>query len=265
MGLATVERFLEEGASVVVGDVQGEPGAALERRHGERLRFLLTDVSREADLEALVACAMDTYGRLDCMFSNAGYGGIGGEVTDIELGDAYRRAVDVLFTGVLAGTKHAARVMKPQGGGSIINTASVAGLRAGYGPHVYSAMKSAVLSLTRSTAVELGAHHIRVNAICPGFIATAIFAGQRNWSFETRMRFVAELERTPTVNTAIRRAGVGRDIANAALYLASDESTFVTGQQFVIDGGLTAGNVPDPNRRSNVQSLADRIEAEGGQ
>jgi NAD(P)-dependent dehydrogenase (short-subunit alcohol dehydrogenase family) len=261
MGLATVKRFVDEGACVVVGDVQREPGARLARELGDRARFRSTDVARESDVEALVAFALDEFGRLDCMFNNAGFGGVAGELVDLDLGDAYRNTIDVLFTGVLAGVKHAARVMKRRGAGSIINTASVAGLRGGYGPHVYSAMKSAVVSLSRTAALELGANGIRVNAICPGFIATAIFAGQRNWSYETRQRFVGELENFPTT-TPIRRAGLGPDIAAMALYLASDESAFVTGQQFVVDGGLMAGNPPDPSRRSDIQELADRIESE---
>jgi NAD(P)-dependent dehydrogenase (short-subunit alcohol dehydrogenase family) len=261
MGRATVKRFVEEGARVVIGDVQGEPGAAFARELGDAARFKLTDVAREADVAALVAYAIDQFGQLDCMFNNAGFGGIAGNLIDLELADAYRNTVDVLFTGVIAGTKHAARAMQARGG-SIINTASVAGLRAGYGPHVYSAMKAAVLSLSRSAAVELGAHGIRVNAICPGFIATPIFAGARNWSHETRQRFAAELEKFPATATPIRRAGLGADIAALALYLASDESTFVTGQQFVVDGGLMAGNPPDPTRPSGIQDLADRIEAE---
>ncbi|MFU8814621.1 MAG: SDR family NAD(P)-dependent oxidoreductase [Pseudomonadales bacterium] len=261
MGLATVRRFVAEGARVVIGDMQGEPGERLARELGDAVCFQLTDVSRERDVEALAQRAVNEFGRLDCMFNNAGYGGIGGDITDLDLGDGYRRTVDVLFTGVVSGTKHAARVMKAQGsGGSIINTASVAGLRAGYGGHIYSAMKSAVISVSRSAAVELGEFGVRVNAICPGFIATAIFAGQRNWSYETRMQFAAELEQTETVTTPIRRAGRGNDIAEMALYLASDASTFVTGQQFVVDGGLTAGAVRDPNRRSNIQILAERIE-----
>jgi len=261
MGLATVKRFVDEGARVVIGDLQGEPGTRLARELGADVRFRLTDVSREADVEALVGLAVDEFGRLDCMFNNAGFGGVAGELVDLDLGAAYRNTVDVLFTGVLAGVKHAARAMRRAGGGSIINTASVAGLRGGYGPHVYSAMKAAVVSLSRSAALELGADGIRVNAICPGFIATAIFAGQRNWSYETRQRFIGELERFPAT-TPIRRAGLGPDIAAMALYLASDESTFVTGQQFVVDGGLMAGNPPDPTRRSGIQELADRFEAE---
>ena len=260
MGLATVKKFVAEGARVVIGDVQGE-GAQIARELGDAVRFQLTDVSREADVEALVARAVNEFGRLDCIFNNAGFGGVAGEIVDLDFGDAYRHTIDVLFTGVAAGTKHAARAMKGRGG-SIINTASVAGLRGGYGPHVYSAMKAAVLSLSRTAALELGAHGIRVNAICPGFIATAIFAGARNWSYETRQRFIGELEKFPTTTTPIRRAGLGPDIAAMATYLASDESTFVTGQQFVVDGGLMAGNPPDPTRRSGIQELADRIESE---
>jgi len=259
MGLATVKQFVAEGARVVLGDVQGE-GARIARELGDAARFVLTDVSREADVEALVAYSVQEFGQLDCIFNNAGFGGVAGEMVDLDFGDAYRRTIDVLFTGVAAGTKHAARVMKGRGG-SIINTASVAGLRGGYGPHVYSAMKAAVLSLSRTAALELGTHGIRVNAICPGFIATAIFAGARNWSYETRQRFIGELEKFPATATPIRRAGLGADIAAMATYLASDESTFVTGQQFVVDGGLMAGNPPDPTRPSGIQELADRIES----
>ena len=114
------------------------------------------------------------------MFNNAGFSGITGDLETLDLEDQYRKTIDVLFTGVLSGIKHASRVMKSQeSGGSIINTASVAGLRGGWGPHVYSAMKSAVISLSRSTSLELGPDSIRVNAICPGFIATAIFAGRQ--------------------------------------------------------------------------------------
>lgn len=265
IGLATVKRFLEEGAKVVIGDIQTEPGARLEDELGPNVRFQATNVSNEDEVAALVDRAVDEFGRLDCMFNNAGFGGVGGEITELDLGEAYRVSVDVLFTAVLSGTKHAAHVMKSQGSGSIVNTASIAGLRAGYGGHVYSAMKSAVISVTRSTAVELGPSGVRVNAICPGFIATAIFVGQRNWNYDTRMRFVGELEQNQTANSPIQRAGLGRDIANMALHLASDDAEFVTGQHFVVDGGLTAGGQRDPNRRNRFQEIAERIETESSQ
>lgn len=265
MGLATVRRFLEEGARVVFGDVQAEPGKRCEAELGANARFQFCDVSKEADVAALVQRAVDEFGRLDCMFNNAGYGGVGGEVPDIVIDEAYHKTIDVLFTGVLSGMKHASRVMKAQGSGSIISTASVAGIRGGWGPHVYSAMKSAVINLTKSASLELGPHNIRVNAICPGFIATAIFANNRNMNYDQKMRFMAELEQTQPSNASMNRIGNGRDIADMALFLASDESTFVTGQAIAVDGGLTAGNrrVRDPAVLSPLIALAERIEQEG--
>lgn len=265
MGLATVRRFLEEGARVVIGDVQTEPGNRLSEELGANARFQTCDVAREDEVAALVQRAVDDFGRLDCMFNNAGFGGVGGELPDLELGDFYRKTIDVLFTGVLSGMKHASRVMKAQGSGSIISTASVAGLRGGWGPHVYSAMKSAVINLTRSVSLELGQHNIRVNAICPGFIATAIFVNNRNMNYEQKMRFMQELEQTTPQTGATNRVGKGRDIADMALFLASDDSTFVTGQAFAVDGGLTAGNrrVMQPGAATPMMALADRIEQEG--
>jgi NAD(P)-dependent dehydrogenase (short-subunit alcohol dehydrogenase family) len=264
MGLGTVRLFLEHGAKVVVGDVQDAPGRRLEAEFGDGFRYQHCDVAKEADVAALVQRAVDEFGALDCMFNNAGFGGVAGEIADIEIGDGYRNTVDVLFTGVLSGMKHAARVMKAQRRGSIISTASVAGIRGGWGPHVYSAMKAAVINLTRSAALELGEHDIRVNAICPGFIATPIFAGNRNMSYEQKMRFSAELERSAPGNSPIARAGNGRDIGNMALFLASDDSTFITGQAFPVDGGITAGNRRVAGAVSPIQQLAERIEQEGG-
>jgi len=264
MGMATVRRFVEEGARVIVGDLQDGPGQRLAAELGDAVRFQRCDVARDSDVAALVDGAVTHFGRLDCIFNNAGYGGIAGELTDLDLdGDAYRRTIDVLFTGVLSGIRHAARVMKPRHGGSIISTASVAGLRGGFGPHVYSAMKAAVINLTRSAALELGPHGIRVNAICPGFIATAIFVNHRNLSYEQRLRFMAELEQTESTGAPMQRIGRGRDIADMALFLASDESTFVSGQALTVDVGLTAGTRRVPGAPSPLQRLADRIEAEG--
>ena len=263
MGLATVRRFLEAGARVIIADVQDEPGERLAAELGNDVRYHHTDVAQELDVEAVVDRAVAEFGGLHVMFNNAGFGGVSApELEALELGDFYRHTVDVLFTGVLSGIKHASRVMKPAGGGSIISTASVAGLRGGWGPHVYSAMKSAVINLTKSTALELGQHDIRVNAICPGFIATAIFAGQNNMSWDQRMEFIAELEKSEMSNAPIQRAGKGVDIANMALFLGSDASTFITGQAFVVDGGLTAGTrrQPPPGGVSRFQEVMQRIQ-----
>ena len=260
MGLGTVRRFVEEGARVVIADVQDEGGDAIVSEMGDQVRYKRTDVSKEHEVSDVVDFTVSEFGRLDCMFNNAGFGGVSGELDTLDLGDFYRYTIDVLFTGVLSGIKHAGRVMKAQGdGGSIINTASVAGLRGGWGPHVYSAMKSAVISVSQSTSLELGADNIRVNAICPGFIATAIFAGQSNMNWEQRMKFISALEESEMASTPIARPGKGLDIANMALFLASDESTFVTGQRFVVDGGLTAGTRPTGPREVRWQRFGEIV------
>ena len=259
MGLATVRRFVEEGAKVVVADVTAEAADTLNAELGDSIRFRLCDVSKEEDVE---------FGGLNCMFNNAGFGGVSADELELlDLGDKYRYTVDVLFTGVLSGIKHASRVMKATGsGGSIINTASVAGLRGGWGPHVYSAMKAAVINLSKSTSLELGPHGIRVNAICPGFIATAIFAGEANINWEQKMKFISILEQSDTntnMGYPIQRPGVGKDIANTALFLASDDSTFVTGQAIAVDGGLTAGQrrQREPGEESPFEQLVNMIQA----
>ena len=134
MGLGTVRRFVEEGARVVIADVQDEGGDAIVSEMGDQVRYKRTDVSKEHEVSDVVDFTVSEFGRLDCMFNNAGFGGVSGELDTLDLGDFYRYTIDVLFTGVLSGIKHAGRVMKAQGdGGSIINTASVAGLRGGWG------------------------------------------------------------------------------------------------------------------------------------
>jgi NAD(P)-dependent dehydrogenase (short-subunit alcohol dehydrogenase family) len=240
IGEATVRLFLGEGASVTIADIQDERGTRLAGELGERAAYIHTDVSREPDVEAAVAATVRRFGRLDCIFNNAGYGGVGGRIEAVSIA-GFDETIGVLLRGVLLGMKHAAPVMKRQGGGSIISTASIAGLQAGFGPHVYSAAKAAVIQLTRTVAMELGEHNVRVNCICPGGIATPIFGKGLGMSAEDADAIVPMMKGILENLQPIKRSGLADDIAQAALWLASDDSTFVNGHALVVDGGLTGG------------------------
>jgi NAD(P)-dependent dehydrogenase (short-subunit alcohol dehydrogenase family) len=242
IGAATARLFVEEGAFVHIADVQDGKGAKLAEALGSRSEYLHADVSQEGDVEALVARAVETHGQLDCMFNNAG---IAGPTDPIESVDVKRfdEAVGVLLRGVFLGIKHAAPVMKRQGSGSIVNTASVAGLRTGYGNHVYSAAKAGVIQLTRSVAMELGESGVRVNCICPGFIPTPMIGRARGLPIHEADGKLEEIRESFTKAQPLRRPGDPADIAKAALWLASDDSSFVNGHALVVDGGVTGGRM----------------------
>ena len=240
IGRATATRFVGEGAKVVVADIQEDKGHALARALGDNACYVPVDVCVEGEIKHMIDAAVERFGRLDCLFNNAGFGGVGGGIDTTDMGEPYERTVGALLTGVVAAIKHAAPIMKAAGSGSIISTASVAGVRGGYGPHVYSALKSAVINLTKSVALELGPFHIRVNAICPGGIATPIFAG--NLAREGgNVDYAETVKPVLAMTQPIPRAGEPKDIAAAALFLASDDASFITGHALVVDGGLTAG------------------------
>lgn len=237
-GIAT--RFAEEGARVVVADIDATGGEKVAAAVGGR--FVACDVGVEADLAAAVAAAVDGFGGLDCFVGNAGYGGVRGPITDLDEA-GYERTVAVLLKGVAFGMKHACRAMQAAGrGGSIITTSSVAGLMGGMGPHVYSACKAAVMGLTRSVALEQGPFGIRVNTINPGGIATPIFAKALGLDHdpEASVAIAALVAEGVAAGTPLGRVGMPADIAGAAVWLASEDSSYVTGQAIVVDGGLTA-------------------------
>jgi NAD(P)-dependent dehydrogenase (short-subunit alcohol dehydrogenase family) len=236
IGERSVRLFIEEGARVVIADMQEERGRALAAELGEAAAFAPVEVRDEAQVKAAVELAVKRWGRLDCMFNNAGFGGVLGPIAEIPV-DEFDMTFDVLVRGVFLGIKHAAPVMKQQASGSIINTGSVAGLLAGYSPHPYAAAKAAVIHLTKSVAMELGEHNVRANAICPGFIATPLAANTVGRSDELVDRVKPAFARMQ----AIPRSGEPDDIAQLACWLAGDRSTFVTGQHFVVDGGVTCG------------------------
>lgn len=260
MGRASVHRFLAEGARVVVADFNETTGKetvaqATDAGHGDSVAFIKVDVSDEADVEAMVATAVDGFGGLDIMFNNAGFGGAVGPITDISVDD-WRETLDVLLTGVFLGTKHAARVMQSSGqGGSIINTSSVAGISGGKGPQAYTAAKHGVVGLTRATSIELAEFRIRVNAICPGGINTPLL---NFGNAEATGQMLDTIQPWP-------RHGVGEDIAATAAFLASDDGEFITGQTIVVDGGLTVGRTDGLQTGQRTQGFTGITRGNTGQ
>src|SRR5229473_1915241 len=231
MGRATAIRFAGEGAAVVVADLNEEGGASTVRQckeNGGRAVFQKADVAAEADIEALIARAVSEFGRLDVTFNNAGLIGAVGPLEAITA-ESWDRTHAILLRGVFFGIKYSIPEMRKAGGGSIISTASIAGMQGGFGPTIYSAAKAGVINLTHCAAVELGKDRIRVNCICPGGIVTPI-TGDR----------VADREQALAQSQPIRRAGQPDDIASMALFLASDESEWVTGAAMLVDGGFMA-------------------------
>ena len=233
IGFASASRLAAAGAAVVIADVNVEAGnEALARLglDGTRAGFEPCDVSVEADVARLVARAVERFGRIDVMFNNAGLGGAIGLLTETSAED-WQRTFHVLLDGVFYGTKHAARQMIAAGqGGAIVNTASVAGMAGGIGPHAYSAAKAAVISLTRTSAVELAAHHIRVNAICPGAVYTPLMHGG---DYEDADRTIATVQPWP-------ERGLPEHLAEVVHFLSTPASVFVTGQTITADGGMLA-------------------------
>lgn len=241
IGLGTVELFVAEGAQVVAADLQADKGAALEARFKDKVRFAKCDVTQEADIEAAVQLAASAFGGLDILFNNAGAGGTMGGVEDMSAAE-WDRTFALLVRGPMLGMKHAVPAMKARGGGSIINTASIAGLQAGWGPLAYSTAKCAVIHLSKVASAELAPQRIRVNAICPGLIATSIFGASLGLPIAVADQMAARVAEVAPAMQPIPKAGVPDDIAQMALFLGSDASAFVTGGHFVVDGGITIGS-----------------------
>jgi len=242
IGRRTVERFPEEGACVVIAARRVEDGRKLADKLGDKVDFLKTDVSQEADVKRMIDFTIERFGKLDCLFNNAGGPAPHGSIAAIPYED-YEYALSVLLGGVFLGMKHAAPVMCAQSSGSIINTGSVAGILAGYSSVVYSAAKAAVIHLTRVVAMELGESNVRVNCISPGGIATGIFGKAAGLPADQAEKTTGLMKQVLVGLQPIRRAGIVDDIAQAAVFLASDESTFINGHNLVVDGGLTGGRL----------------------
>jgi len=230
LGRGMVELFVEEGARVVVADVDREAGEAFAAELGSAAVFKQTDVADPEQIQAAVDFAVEQFGGLHIMCNNAGVGGSFKRFLDDDFDD-FDRVMKVNILGVMVGSQRAARHMKGNGGGAIVNTTSIGGINAGGGVMAYRATKAAVIHLTRCVAVELARYDIRVNCIAPAHIPTAINADLDQASIVRAMQ-------------PLQRVGSPRDVAEAALYLASDRAAQVTGVVLPVDGGTTAGAPP---------------------
>jgi NAD(P)-dependent dehydrogenase (short-subunit alcohol dehydrogenase family) len=240
IGLGTVELLAAEGARVVAADIQDEKGRMLEQRFKGQVRYAHCDVTQEADIAGAMALAKSEFGGLDILFNNAGISDRMTSITEITV-EGWDWIYSILVRGVALGMKHGAPLMIERGGGSIINTASIAGMQAGWGPIAYSSAKAAVLHMSKVAAAQLSPQKVRVNAICPGLIATSIFGASLGMTREVADQMAARVAENGAKVQPVPKAGVPEDIAQAVLYLASDASAFVSGTHLVVDGGITVG------------------------
>jgi NAD(P)-dependent dehydrogenase (short-subunit alcohol dehydrogenase family) len=237
IGERIAEIYVAEGARVVAAGRRENEGRALEAKCGPVMSFIRTDITDETSVKAMVDHAVTRFGRLDCLVNNAGSGSPMVSITDVEAAD-FSSVFNTNVQGAMFGMKHAVPIMIAQGSGSIITIASAAGLRGGLSGHIYSASKAAVVHLSRSVASEISSKGVRVNTISPGGIVTGIFAktaGLDGTRADRALRVISDLFATVQ---PVQRAGVTDDIANAAVFLASDAASFITGQDLVVDGGL---------------------------
>jgi NAD(P)-dependent dehydrogenase (short-subunit alcohol dehydrogenase family) len=238
IGEATARMFVAEGARIVIAGRSEQRGNALSSELGQQAVFFRADVMHEAEVAALIDAALNRFGQVDCVFNNAGAAAPGEIDTITE--EQFDYGMKLLVGSVMFGIKHAARAMQSRGG-SIINNSSIAGHRLGQGGALYSAAKAAVSHITRIAGAKFGPNGIRVNAISPGAIATPIFWGgstkAQTMSAEDNARKLAKLEGNLARATPLPRSGVANDIAYAAVFLASDEGSFINAHDLVVDGG----------------------------
>jgi len=242
IGAATAELFIKEGATVVITGRSVEKGQALATALGERASYFEADITQEDAIRESIEQTAGTYGRLDVLFNNAG-GPVGAPLDQLSQ-EHIDYGVKLLLSSAILGTKYAVEPMKGSGGGCIINNSSIAGLRYRQGDLLYSALKAALTHYTRMAGIELGEHNIRVNSISPGAIATPIFWGgsarANTLSDEENERKMNKLQQSLARSVPLQKTGVADDIAEAALYLASDAGRFVTCHDLVVDGGRTS-------------------------
>jgi NAD(P)-dependent dehydrogenase (short-subunit alcohol dehydrogenase family) len=252
LGYATVEKFVAEGARVLIADLDAEQGTELAKSCGANARFERVDVSDAEQMGALVSTAVNEFGGLDIMVNNAGIPSrMQKSFLHDDLAD-FHRVMSVNLLGVMLGTREAGKHMSTQGGGSIVNVSSIGGIQAGGGVMTYRASKAAVLYFTKCAAIELAPYGIRVNCLAPGSIPTPILAASaKQLSEEARDAFVKSSRQAMRDNRPLEREGTPEDVAEAALYFAGDRSAYVTGTVLPVDGGTVAGT---PIRRRSKGS-----------
>ncbi|KAB2919122.1 MAG: SDR family oxidoreductase [Hyphomicrobiaceae bacterium] len=256
IGSRTAELFVGEGAKVVFTGRRRAQGDAVAARLGANARFVQADATVEADWVRVVGEAVAAYGRLDCLFNNAGGPAPTGSITSVPV-DGFDAAMALLVRSVMLGMKHAAPIMMRQRSGSIVNNGSVAAHQAGYSSSmIYSAAKAAVNQLSRCAAMELGEHGVRVNSVSPGAIATGILAKALGMEAGPADALAEQMKEGFAKAQPIPRAGVPDDIAQCVAWLASDRSTFVNGIDIVVDGGLIGGRMYSPHQESLRQARA---------
>ncbi len=238
IGAATARLFVAADYEVYIADIQVAVGQALAAELG-RAEFVELNVREESRFEHAMAAVMARHGRLDVMVNNAAIVGVLGPIASLPV-EQYDRSQEIIQRSVILGTKHASRIMQAQKSGAIVNIASVAGIVGGYSPHTYAACKAAVVHFTESVAIELAEDNVRVNAICPGAVATPIHTGVTDERWRERLEKIraASVDEQP-----IPRMAEPSEIAEAVLWLASDRASYVTGHAMVVDGGLSAGRL----------------------
>jgi NAD(P)-dependent dehydrogenase (short-subunit alcohol dehydrogenase family) len=260
IGRATLDRFVDEGARVLAADVQTGAFDELAKTHGDSVLCRKCDVTDERDIAAAMQAAVDAWGGLDIVFNNAGSGGSIATIDEINA-DEWDRTQALLLRSVALGIRHASTHMKVRGGGAIVNTASIAGLFAGFSPIAYAVAKAGVIQLSKIAAAELARYSIRVNSICPGLITSNIFAASFGITGEKAVQVNAAIKAVAPAAQPVAREGSPAEIAKVCLFLASEDSAFITGEHIVVDGGLTIGprHSWDPATPSAIRSLIESV------